>query len=101
MVSNKPISESLPELLTERGWTGRELERQMKRKGQGLSSFSIVKLINGELPPTFNTMRRIAATLNISPRHFAEYRMAEARDELDPRKTPWKTAMRNLERYHS
>jgi transcriptional regulator with XRE-family HTH domain len=100
MVSNKPISESLPELLTERGWTGRELERQMKRKGQGLSSFSIVKLINGELPPTFNTMERLAKTFNISPDYFAEYRLLKARDEFDPQETPWKTAMRNLERYH-
>jgi transcriptional regulator with XRE-family HTH domain len=101
MKSDKPITESLPAVLDERGWTGRELERQMKRKGHGLSSVSIVKLINGELPPTFNTMERLANTLNISPEFFAEYRLLKARDELDPQVTPFKTAMRNLERYRS
>jgi transcriptional regulator with XRE-family HTH domain len=94
--SDEPFPTALKELLRERDMSQRELIRQTRKHGWG-SAGAISFLINEELVPTMRAMEAIARALKIRPEHFAEYRLAVARRNLDPSAIGLKAALRNLD----
>lgn len=51
-------------------------------------------MTSGREYPSRRTLERIAASLKLEPVYFPEYRLAELRDELDPRRTGFDAAWR-------
>jgi transcriptional regulator with XRE-family HTH domain len=100
-MTSKPFHTALSELLEERGISQRELARLTQRHGKGrtetVSNFTVNYLVQGEMAPTVRTMEAIAKALNIGPEHFAEYRMAMARRELDPVQVGFRKALKALD----
>lgn len=98
--TDKPFTEALRELMEERGWSMRQLSRHTKDEtGWGALS-TIHLLVHGHLNPGPEAIEKIAAVFRVPPDYFAEYRLAKARDSLDPDVVGFEKALRNLERFH-
>jgi transcriptional regulator with XRE-family HTH domain len=86
--TDAPFAEALSELKHERSLTFREMHEATQAAdptGRGLSGTHISRLCKGFEPPSSKTIVLIAKALGLSPQHFAEYRLAEARALLDER----------------
>ena len=59
---------------------------------------SLRKAVTNERPPSVKIMEAVAAAVDVAPTEFAEYRLAKAREQLDPDLVGLDEAMRNLER---
>lgn len=93
--SKKPFHDALADLLGEQEVSQSELARRVRGRGWGSKS-AVNLLARGELEPTIKAMSAIAKALTVSPEYFAEYRLAVARQRLDPRAVGLATALRNL-----
>jgi transcriptional regulator with XRE-family HTH domain len=58
---------------------------------------AIGQIERGLIRPTVATMELLAATLEVEPSHFVEYRLALARRQLDERQVGLKAAVEMLE----
>lgn len=54
--------------------------------GIGLTHGHLANLIAGRARPSRRALELIARALELAPDHFAEYRLAELRDQLDERR---------------
>jgi len=95
MSSKKPFPQAVQELLDEHEISQRELVRRTRTRGWG-SPGTISFLMRDEMPPSIRAMEAIARALQVPPEHFAEYRLAIARRQLDPNVVGVKRALRNL-----
>jgi transcriptional regulator with XRE-family HTH domain len=86
--TDAPFAEALSDLKTQRGLSFRALHEATQAadpSGRGLSGAHISRLCSGSDPPSSATIALIAKALRLSPRYFAEYRLAEARALFDER----------------
>lgn len=93
--STKPFPEAVQELLDELDMSRRELVRKTRANGWG-STGTMSFIMNGEYHPTTRAITEFARVLGVKPEHFAEFRLARARDSLDERVVGLKTALKNL-----
>ena len=95
--SEKPFGESLRTLMSERGLTYRSLADVTRRlDGRGMTHAHINMLANGHDRPSIRAMELIAEACEVTPRYFAEYRLATAMRELDPEVVGLEHALENL-----
>lgn len=94
--TDRPFAAALDDLLAERDWSNRHLATITREKFDWGSHGTINFLINGELAPSRRAMEVIASVLEISPRHFPEYRLLLARDKLDPERVGLDAALSAL-----
>ena len=86
--TNAPFAEALSKLKHERGLSYRDISeatRAVDPANRGLSGSHISRLCHGLDPPSAATIALIARALDLPPRYFAEYRLAEARALFDER----------------
>lgn len=62
--------------------------------GRGVTYAYLCALTSGREYPSRRSLELIAASLGIEPWYFPEYRLAELRDQLDPRRAGFKAAWR-------
>lgn len=93
--TREPFAKALRDYLSEHGISQRELTRRTQKHGWG--SISTVNfIVKGELNPSIKAMEMISKGLSIHPSYWAEYRLAKARNALDPAVVGLKAALRNL-----
>lgn len=95
--TDEPITQALKQLMRERKLTFRalaELTQHHDTAGRGVTYAYLCALTSGREYPSRRSLELIAASLGIEPRYFAEYRLAELRDQLDPRRAGFKAAWR-------
>lgn len=100
--TNAPFAEALSKLKHERGLSYRDINeatRAVDPARRGLSGSHVSRLCHGLDPPSAATIALLARALDLPPRYFAEYRLAEARALFDER-TPGglRAALRHLRR---
>ena len=93
--SSDPFHIVLVRLLAERDLTVHGLAKKCEERGWG-STTGLNKVSRGEFTPGLEGMEVIAQVLGVPAATFAEYRLAVARDGLDPRAVGLKRALRNL-----
>lgn len=96
MPTSKPFPQAVAELLKEKGWSIRELSRRTKEQDDWGALSTIHLLLRGELRATPEAMEKIASALGVPPEHFAEYRLAVRRRQLDPDAVGLSRALANL-----
>jgi transcriptional regulator with XRE-family HTH domain len=80
-----------------RGLTYRALADATRRlDGKGMTHAHINMLANGHDRPSLRAMELIAEACEVTPEHFAEYRLATAMRELDPAEVGLEQALANL-----
>lgn len=93
--TDREFPEAVKDLLHNRQMSQRELARALKKKGgPGLSALNYV--LSGDVRPSKRMMESVAKAFNIDPEYFPEYRLAIARDELDPDAVGLDAALRVL-----
>jgi transcriptional regulator with XRE-family HTH domain len=101
--TDAPFHEAFSALKQERGLSYRDLREATEAvtpAGRGLSASHLSRLCQGLDPPSAPTIALIAKALGLSPRYFAEYRLAEARALLDERASGGlQGALRQLRRF--
>jgi transcriptional regulator with XRE-family HTH domain len=103
--TDAPFHEAFAKLKDERGLSYRDLRAMTSAAGtdgRGLSASHLSRLSNGLDPPSAATIALIAKALDLPPRYFAEYRLAEARALLDERAPDGlRSALRHLRRFEA
>lgn len=103
--TDTPFHEAFSKLKDERGLSYRDLREMTSMAddaGRGLSASHLSRLSNGLDPPSAATIALIARALDLAPRYFAEYRLAEARALLDERAPGGlRSALRQLRRFEA
>lgn len=103
--TDEPFSESLSKIKRERGLSYRDIHEAAEAvnpAGRGLSAAHLSRLCNGLDPPSAATIAVIAKALDLPPRYFAEYRLAEARSLFDERAPAGlRSALRQLRRFEA
>jgi transcriptional regulator with XRE-family HTH domain len=87
-LNSDPITITLKRLMDELGLTYRrlaELTRSVDPAGRGVTYTYLSGLTSGREYPSRRSMELVAASLGIEPGHFAEYRLATLRRELNGR----------------
>lgn len=100
MRSSKPLPATLADLIKGADISQRELVRRLQKDGWG-SNYTITLLLKGEMRPTMHAMESIAKAFAATPEVFAEYRLGQARAEMDPDKVSLRRALKNLDRYEA
>lgn len=95
--SDKPFPQAVEDLLREREWSLRELQRRTQEEGKWGSLSTIHQLLSGGLRPSYEAMEHVARALRVRPEYFAEFRLAKAQRELDWERVGLKRALRNLD----
>jgi transcriptional regulator with XRE-family HTH domain len=95
-MTDKPFPEAVRELMEEQEISQRELVRRTRKKAKWGSISTINFLANGEFSPSVKAMEAISSGLGIRPEYFAEYRLAKAREALDPNVVGFRSALRAL-----
>lgn len=83
--------------MAERQLSYRALSERTRRAdpaGAGLTHGHLAKLIAGRARPSRRALELIARALELEPYYFAEYRLAELRDQLDERRVGFDAAYR-------
>lgn len=96
MQTQKPFPEALLAALEEQEISQRQLAKRTRANHGWGSIWTINQLALGQLKPTAHAIEEIATALQMRPEHFAEYRLAKARDKLDPEVVGLKRALTNL-----
>jgi transcriptional regulator with XRE-family HTH domain len=96
MRTSKPFPDAVQALLAERDWSLRELSRRTKGESDWGSLSTMHLILKGDLRPTPEAIEKIASALRVPPEHFAEYRLAQGRRQLDPEAVGLKKALSNL-----
>ncbi len=95
--TDEPITAALKPLMRERQLTFRalaELTQTHDTGGRGVTYAYLCALTSGREYPSRRSLELIAASLGIEPWYFPEYRLAELRDQLDPRRAGFNAAWR-------
>jgi len=95
--TDEPITVALKQLMRERRLTFRalaELTQTHDAGGRGVTYAYLCALTSGREYPSRRSLELIAASLAIEPGYFPEYRLAELRDQLDPRRAGFKASWR-------
>jgi transcriptional regulator with XRE-family HTH domain len=95
--SDQPITEALKELMRVRGLTFRalaDLTRTADPAGRGVTYAYLCGLASGREYPSRRSMELIAASLDLEPAYFAEYRLAELQHQLNGREVGFDVAWR-------
>ena len=71
-----------------------ERTRAVDPAGYGLTHGHLANLIAGRARPSRRALELIAHAFALEPGHFAEYRLAELRDQLDERRVGFDAAYR-------
>jgi transcriptional regulator with XRE-family HTH domain len=71
-----------------------ELTQDQDTGGRGVTYAYLCALTSGREYPSRRSLELIAASLEIKPGYFPEYRLAELRDQLDPRRAGFTAAWR-------
>lgn len=100
-MTNKDFSDAVQELLTERDMSQRELARRARSStGTDFPHASTVnQAVIRAVAPTMPLMEAVASAFNISPDHFAEYRLADLRRRLDPAQVGLENALWTLSKF--
>jgi transcriptional regulator with XRE-family HTH domain len=96
-VSAEPITVTLRALMGERDVTYRalaDLTRARDPEGRGVTYAYLCGLASGREYPSRRSLELIAASLELEPSYFAEYRLAELRRELNGREVGFEAAWR-------
>lgn len=99
MVSNSPFGRVLAELLVSTGYVRPNYSPDWMRFVSELGDIkyeTLRKAVTGERPVSEKIMRVCAAALRVEPTVFAEYRLLQARKELDPDEVGWNRAIEAL-----
>ena len=95
--SSRPFGEALRDLMDDQALSYRELSDLTRRlDGRGMTHAHINMLANGHDRPSIRAMELIAEACEVTPRYFAEYRLATAMRELDPEVVGLEHALENL-----
>jgi hypothetical protein len=100
----QPFGIVLRDLLIERGITTRLHNphwAQFARSVPGVHYETLRKAITGEREPAIKLIEAVAKALNVAPTLFAEYRLARARESLNPARVPLREALEFLARIES
>lgn len=92
-----PITVALKSLMRERGLTFRalaELTRAHDAGGRGVTYTYLCALTSGREQPSRRSLEVIATTLDVDPDYFPEYRLAQLRDQLNPKRVGFLAAWR-------
>jgi transcriptional regulator with XRE-family HTH domain len=96
-LSTHPFGEALRGLMNTRGLTYRGLADATRQiDGKGITSAHINMLANGHEKPSMRVMSLISHACGVDPSYFAEYRLADARRQLDPAEVGLEHALANL-----
>jgi hypothetical protein len=93
--TDAPITVALKPLMRERKLTFRslaELTQHHDSTSRGVTYAHLCALTSGREYPSRRSLELIAASLGIQPRYFAEYRIAELRDQLNGREVGFHAA---------
>jgi len=103
--TDAPFSEAFSKLKRERGLSYRDLQvatQAADPAGRGFSGSHLSRLCNGIDPPSAATIAVIAEALDLPPRYFPEYRLAETRALFDERAPGGlRSALRQLRRFEA
>lgn len=99
LISERPLSEALEEVLERRGISVSALGSLLRAEGVAISRTRLHQLSSGTgAPPTAEQLERLASVLGVNPGFFAEYRLWRARALLDPAVVGFDRAMANFDR---
>jgi transcriptional regulator with XRE-family HTH domain len=93
--TDEPITAALKPLMREHHLTFRSLAELTQAHDDGCRGVTyayLCALTSGREYPSRRALALIAASLGIEPGYFAEYRLAELREQLDPRRAGFKAA---------
>lgn len=93
--TDEPITIALKPLMRERRLTFRalaDLTRTHDAAGRGVTFAYLCALTSGREHPSQRSLELIAASLELEPNYFPEYRLARLRDELNPKRTGFHAA---------
>lgn len=96
MKTSEPFAKALSDLLAEREWSARRLEKETERVGNRVSNPMISYLLRGEIEPSYRAMEAIAQALLVDPMTFAEFRLEAKRAELNWRHVGLASALKAL-----
>lgn len=94
-LSNDPITVALRPLMRERNLTYRalaDLTRAQDPDGRGVTYAYLCGLTSGREYPSRRSIELIAASLDLEPSYFAEYRLAELQHQLNGREVGFHAA---------
>lgn len=94
-VSHDRFGPTLARLLIDSGYARRNSNPDWVRfvaEVPGVSYETLRKAVADERPVSETLMRRVATALNVEPGVFLEFRLLQARRELDPMEVGWKRA---------
>ena len=95
--TDEPITVALKALMRERHLTFRalaDLTHAQDVGGRGVTYAYLCGLTSGREHPSRRSLELIAATLELEPDYFPEYRLARLRDELNPKRAGFQAAWR-------
>jgi transcriptional regulator with XRE-family HTH domain len=97
MQTDEPVTTALKPLMREHGLTFRALAaltQEHDDDSRGVTFAYLCALTSGREYPSRRSLELIAASLEIHPAYFAEYRIAELRDQLNGREVGFHAAWR-------
>lgn len=95
--SDRPLAQVLAALMSERQLSYRALANATRRAdpvGEGLTHGHLANLVAGRARPSMRALELLAAALELPPSHFAEYRLADLRRQVDERAVGLRAALR-------
>jgi transcriptional regulator with XRE-family HTH domain len=92
----EPLSRVLPRLMRERRLTYRALAARTRELDpqRGVSTGHLANLVSGRSRPSIPILEIVARALEVYPTEFAEYTLAQLREELDPTRAGFDAAWR-------
>lgn len=100
-MTDEPFTDAFTRIREDRDLSLRDVAALCQKHWDGWGSIATLSQYQtGKLTPTSQAIERIAAALNLPANHFAEYRLAVARDQLDPEQVPLRVALENLGRFN-
>jgi hypothetical protein len=99
MASTTPFGRVLAQLLIESGFTRRNSNPDWVRfagRLPGIGYETLRKAVAGERAVSEHIMREVALALGVEPTVFIEYRLLQARRNLDPSEVGWSRAVEAL-----
>ncbi len=95
-----PAREAIKALQTERGWSIRDLSRHIHDRFPGWGSPALLSdYRTGKQRMSVSTLEKLAVVFGVEPDLFSDYRLAVARNQLDPDEVGLDAALRTLERF--
>jgi len=102
VVSKQPLPVALRRLMSDSGLSFRALAAHTRRQdptGSGLTHGHLGQLAGGHQHPSQRALELLAATFNVAPEFFVEYRLAQLRHALNERQVGYEQALRTLQRF--